>query len=165
MNNTEDVPKYFILDVDGVLTNGQFIYTSEGKTMKIFGPDYHDALNLLKNKLEIQFITGDKKGFNISKKRIVDDMNFPLELVSTHKRIEWIKKTYDVNNLIYMGDGIFDDIVMKNVYYSIAPNNASFLAKKSADYITKTSGGDRAVAEACLHILGKFFNIKDINNL
>jgi len=39
-------PKVFILDVDGVLTTGQFFYTSEGKTMKVFGPDDNDGLSL-----------------------------------------------------------------------------------------------------------------------
>ena len=33
----------------------------------------------------------------------------------------------------------------------------SSLAKKYADYVTTRHGGDRAVAEACLHILEKFF--------
>jgi len=60
--------KTFILDVDGVLTTGQFFYTSEGKVMKVFGPDDNDALSLLKPYLEIRFVTGDKKGFRISKK-------------------------------------------------------------------------------------------------
>ena len=56
-----------------------------------------------------------------------------------------------------MGDGIFDHYVMKGVGYSIAPANADKLAKKHADFITERSGGDRAVAEACLHILEKFY--------
>ena len=67
-------PLVFILDVDGVLTTGHFIYTSEGKKMKIFGPDDNDAISLLKEFIDIRFISGDKKGFSISKKRIVDDM-------------------------------------------------------------------------------------------
>ena len=36
-------PKCFILDVDGVMTTGNFLYTSEGKAMKIFGPDDNDG--------------------------------------------------------------------------------------------------------------------------
>ena len=150
-------PKCFILDVDGVMTNGQFLYTAEGKAMKIFGPDDNDGLSLLKPFVSIQFITGDKKGFTISKKRIVDDMGFSLELVSTIRRIEWIKDRYPLSEVIYMGDGIFDHYVMKQVGYSIAPANADQLAKKSASYVTERSGGDRAVAEACLHILSRFF--------
>ena len=55
--------KVFILDVDGVMTTGQFIYTKEGKQMKIFGPDDNDALGLLKPFIEIRFISADKKGF------------------------------------------------------------------------------------------------------
>ena len=53
-------PKVFILDVDGVLTTGQFFYTSEGKTMKVFGPDDNDGLSLLKEFIDIRFVTGDK---------------------------------------------------------------------------------------------------------
>ena len=150
--------KVFISDVDGVLTTGQFIYTADGKSSKIFGPDDNDGLSLLKEYLQIIFITGDKRGFNISKKRIVEDMNYPLELVSTIKRIDWIKERFNPKEVIYMGDGIFDHYVMNQVGYSIAPSNADALAKKSANYVTKRSGGDRAVAEASLHILEKFFN-------
>lgn len=150
-------PKLFLLDVDGVMTNGQFIYNSKGKEFKIFGPDDHDGLSLLKQHLKIEFVTGDKSGFKISKKRIVDDMKFKLHLVSTIKRLEWIKKNYSLNDVIYMGDGIFDHYVMKKVFYSIAPNDADINAKKYANYITKRNGGNRAVAEASLHILKKFF--------
>ncbi len=154
-------PEIFILDVDGVMTNGSFFYSSEGKYLKSFGPDDHDALSMLNNFLKIRFVTGDKKGFPISKRRIVDDMKFELDLVSTIKRIDWIKERYKAESVIYMGDGIFDHYVMREVGYSIAPLNSDENAKKYSDYITKREGGNRAVAEACLHILEKFFKAFD----
>lgn len=158
-------PTCFILDVDGVMTTGQFLYTHEGKAMKVFGPDDNDGISLLKSFLDIRFVTGDKKGFPISKKRIVDDMGFPLDLVSTIRRIDWISENYNPDEVIYMGDGIFDHYVMKNVSYSIAPANADKNAKQYADYVTERAGGDRAVAEACLHIMEKFFVPYDLNEL
>jgi len=151
-------PKVFILDVDGVLTDGHFIYSSRGKMYKIFGPDDNDALGLLKNMLEIRFVTGDVKGFKISRKRIVDDMGYKLDLVSTYKRKDWIGKRYQLSEVIYMGDGIFDHYVLSSVRYGICPANSHWLAKKYANHITLCSGGDRAVAEACLHIMNIFFN-------
>ena len=157
-------PKVFILDVDGVLTDGSFYYTSEGKTMKKFGADDNDALSLLRPYIQIIFVTGDKKGFSISNKRITD-MHFNLELVSTIKRIDWIKERYNPQEVIYMGDGIFDHYVMKEVGYSISTANADSHAKKYADYITERTGGKRAVAEACLHILDKFFIAYDETKL
>jgi 3-deoxy-D-manno-octulosonate 8-phosphate phosphatase (KDO 8-P phosphatase) len=150
-------PKCFILDVDGVMTTGHFLYSAAGKVMKIFGPDDNDGLSLLKTNLEIRFITGDKKGFPISKKRIVDDMKYELDVVSTIRRVDWIKERYPLENVIYMGDGIFDHYVMRDVGYAIAPANADKLAKQYANFVTERRGGDRAVAEACLHILEKFF--------
>lgn len=154
-------PEVWILDVDGVLTDGTFYYTEDGKVMKKFGADDNDALSLLKPYMDIIFVTGDKRGFPISSKRIVDDMHMQLELVSTIRRIEWIRDRYDPKKVIYMGDGIFDHYVMREVGYSIATNNADENTKKYASYVTKRNGGDRAVAEAGLHILTRFFQAYD----
>jgi 3-deoxy-D-manno-octulosonate 8-phosphate phosphatase (KDO 8-P phosphatase) len=153
--------KNFVLDVDGVLTTGQFFYSAKGKTYKVFGPDDSDALNLIRDKVVIHMVTGDKRGFDISHKRVVEDMKFPLDLVSTFDRVAWIKNKYDPKQTIYMGDGIFDALVFKQVGYSIAPANSFQQAKDEADFVTKKRGGEGAVAEACFHIMTKFF--KPIN--
>lgn len=158
------VPKVFVLDVDGVLTDGGFYYSTDGKVLKKFGADDNDALSLLRPYMKIVFVTGDKRGFEISNKRITD-MHFELKLVSTIKRIDWIKEKYNPEEVVYMGDGIFDHYVMKEVGYSIATADADEHAKKYADYITKRTGGHRAVAEACLHLMEKFFVAYDENKL
>ena len=149
-------PKVFVLDVDGVLTDGGFYYTTEGKVMKKFGADDNDALSLLRPYMDIIFVTGDKRGFEISNKRITD-MHFNLELVSTIKRIDWIKERFNPQEVVYMGDGIFDHYVMKEIGYSISTADGDPHARKYADYVTERTGGKRAVAEACLHLLKKFF--------
>lgn len=149
-------PKVFILDVDGVLTDGCFYYSQDGKVLKKFGPDDNDALKLLAPYIEIRFVSGDKRGFSISKAR-VDDMRFPIDFVSTTERIDWIKERYNPLEVIYMGDGIFDSKVMSQVGYSIATISSDKFAKESANYVTEREGAHRAVAEACLHILDKFF--------
>ena len=133
--------------------------------MKVFGPDDNDALSLLRPLIQIHFVTGDKKGFEISKKRVVDDMHFPLDLVSTIHRIDWIRERHRPNKVIYMGDGIFDHYVMREVGYSIAPSNADQLAIRTANFITERAGGNRAVSEACLHVLDKFFSPYDSSKL
>ncbi len=159
------IPKYFLLDVDGVMTSGNFIYSRKGKIYKEFGPDDSDALNVLKKFIKIQFITSDKKGFSISKKRIHKDMGFNINLIPTFQRVKWAEKNLDLNNTIFMGDGIFDYMLMKKTYYSICTKNCSSIAKKYANFQTRNEGGNRAVAEACIYILKKFFNkkIEDIN--
>jgi len=150
--------KNFIIDLDGVMTDGRFYYTAEGKVMKAFGADDHDAILLLKKYMNVFFVTGDKKGFEISKKRIVDDMKMPLELVSTVERVRWLEDNgYKPGESIYMGDGIFDAMVFDKVGYSIAPANGFYTTKAKADFVTPSIGGYGAVAEACLHIMEKFF--------
>jgi 3-deoxy-D-manno-octulosonate 8-phosphate phosphatase (KDO 8-P phosphatase) len=56
-------------------------------------------------------------------------------------------------------------MVFDAVAYGIAPANAFHKIKKHADFVTKSHGGRGAVAEACWHIMEKFFKPLDILNL
>lgn len=158
------LPTTFVFDVDGVFTDGKFHYTVDGKVMKTFGDADADALSLLQGRLHVHMVTGDKRGFPITKKRIHDDMGHPLDLVSTFQRIDWIRTHYDPATTIYMGDGIYDPLVFKHVAYGIAPANAFFHTKPHANYITQARGGEGAVAEAVLHVLETFFEPFDIEH-
>ena len=149
----------FILDVDGIFSDGTFYYTKEGKIAKKYGPDDNEALKLIQDKINIIIMSGDNRAFEITKKR-VNDMGFELLNVGGGKtRLEWIKQHYDLNNVIYMGDGLKDAFVLKNVMCGICTSTSSFLSKKYSNYITTCSGGERAVAEAVFYIAEKFLNI------
>lgn len=149
--------KNLIFDVDGVFTDGKFHYSETGKVFKIFGDADNDALSLIRDRIHIEMVTGDKRGFSISKKRISDDMGYPISLVSTFQRIDWIKERFNLEETIYMGDGIYDPLVFNKVGYSIAPKNAFIHTKKYADFITESKGGEGAVAEAIVHIIEHLF--------
>lgn len=157
-------PKNFIVDVDGCLNTGQFLYSSRGKVFKIFGPDDADALEIIKSKIYVHLVSGDKRGFSITNKRAAD-MNCHLDLVSTFQRVKWIEKNFNLGETIYMGDGIYDALVFEKVAYSIAPANAFYLTKQKANFVTNARGGEGAVAEACLHIMEKFFEPFDLSKL
>jgi 3-deoxy-D-manno-octulosonate 8-phosphate phosphatase (KDO 8-P phosphatase) len=151
----------FVIDVDGVLTGIHVLYDSKGMAYKMFGPDDHDALNMLRDKIKIFFITSNKRGFKISKRRVVDEMKFDLYLLPFPKRLDWLEKKLDLKKTIFMGDGILDYLTFREVGYSICPQNAFYKTRQEADFVTKSKGGERAVAEACIHILEKFFDVKE----
>ena len=147
----------FVLDVDGVLTSGKFLYSSEGKLFKEFGP--HDAYSLkqLNKLIHIEFISADKRGFSISEKR-VNDMGFNITLVSEDNRFDFISSNFEFDKLFYMGDGDSDTKIIEKALCGIAPSNARPEAKSVADYVTSNIGGEGAVAEACDHIKFNFLN-------
>ena len=155
MNNVK--PQVFILDVDGVMTTGQFLYSEKGKEYKVFGPHDNDGIKMIETKIKVVFISADKRGFAISKKRIVDDMKQELTLVSESERLDFIKTNYGLDNVIYMGDGYHDAKILEHCCYGIAPNNARIEAKDAADFITPSKSGEGAVLDACLHIIEKYF--------
>ena len=149
-------PKFFILDVDGVLTSGQFYYSEEGKLLKKFGPHDSDGLKMIKKFISIKFISADKRGFEISKKRIVDDMGYELSLVNEESRFNYIKSNYGFDNTIFMGDSIHDAHILKKCFFGISPNNARVEAKQSSDFVTPSNASEGAVMDACIEVL-KFF--------
>ena len=157
--NIKNRPIVVIFDVDGVMTSGKFIYGSNGKKYKIFGPHDSDGLKLLKNKINIEFVTADKRGFQISKSRIKDDLGYNIKLINEEDRYDYLDSKFNIKNIIYMGDGIFDAKILKNCYFGIAPKNARREAKNNADFITPSNGGEGAVLDACLVILKKFFKL------
>ena len=81
--------KYFILDVDGVLTTGQFLYSSDGKVMKVFGPDDNESLGLLQKYDNIIYNRG-QGGFEISKNELL--MKWDIHWIILLKRLNGFLK-------------------------------------------------------------------------
>lgn len=149
---TKDI-KHVIFDVDGVFTSGQFIYDESGKRYKIFGPHDSDGIKfLLGQDIFVEAISADKRGFNITRKRM-NDIGLPLTLVSESDRESFVRGCGGLKQLCFMGDGHFDAHIFDIVSYAIAPSNAVPIALEKADYVTRASGGNGAVYEAALHIL------------
>lgn len=158
------IPKMFVLDVDGVMTTGQFFYSEKGKAYKVFGPHDSDGLKMLRDKLNILFITADKRGFGITKKRIVDDMGYDLKRVLEEERDSFFESEIRYEQTIFMGDGFFDAPVLKKCLCGIVPNNARPEARKAADYVTPSNSGCGAVLDACLYILEVYFGYKPVGD-
>jgi 3-deoxy-D-manno-octulosonate 8-phosphate phosphatase (KDO 8-P phosphatase) len=138
----------FVLDVDGVMTDGKFIYDSDQKKYKTFGPDDSDALRILSKHVEIHFTSADFRGFDISRKRI-EDIGFNLFLVPSNERLKWISDRFSIESVAYMGDSFQDVEILANVGLGICPANGHKLAMKAAGYVTRNEGGSRAVTDAC----------------
>lgn len=145
----------FVLDVDGVLTTGQFLYSIEGKAYKIFGPHDADGLKMLKAHMDISLISADHRGFRISQKR-AKDMGYPIKLVTEEDRYTYLKKNFDFQNLIFMGDGFHDVRIIKECLFGIAPCSARIEARKAAKFVTPSKAGEGAVMDACLEIIKRF---------
>jgi 3-deoxy-D-manno-octulosonate 8-phosphate phosphatase (KDO 8-P phosphatase) len=147
----------FILDVDGVMTTGQFLYSEEGKSYKIFGPHDSDGLSMVRDKLKIMFVTADHRGFGITSKRIVEDLGYELHLVSEAERSRFFDEHVRYNSTAFMGDGYFDAPILSKCLVGIAPSSGRREAREAADYVTPSPAGDGAVLDACLFLMERYF--------
>ena len=81
------IHKFIFSDVDGVLAGKQFLCGPDGKAYKVFSCGDKEGLAYLSTVLgyKIIFMSSDKEGFEISKKRIVDHLGYELVLAPAGK--------------------------------------------------------------------------------
>ena len=150
-----------VFDVDGVFSDGTFLQTKEGKFAKCFGPDDFDAIDELKKCITVHLITADKKGFDIVKKRM-DEKSLSVEIVSNKPALRWawMENRFHNNTIIYIGDGIYDWLPLQNADLGITTVDALDHIQANADYVSKRTGANRFVADACLYIM-RHYELKD----
>lgn len=148
---------HIVFDVDGVLTDGTFTYSVDGKTSKTFGSHDSDALSILREFCEITFVTADRRGFEVSKKRLAD-MGFDLQLSNSINRLELIKSLLVNRKVLFVADSFTDIDTMKMADISVVPKNAHTKAKQNANLVLKVAGGQGAVSEVCFLIIDALKN-------
>ena len=154
--------KMLILDVDGVLTNGQIYFSDSGNELKAF--DVTDGLGmkmLMKSGITIAVITARNSD---SVRHRIENLGIEQYYPGSLNKAEVydkLKKDFGITNdeAAYVGDDIIDLPVMNQVGVSCAVNNAQPLVKKAADIQLSKSGGYGAVRELCdliLQVQGKW---------
>ncbi len=147
-------PWSFVCDVDGVLTDGKFGYSDQGKILKMFGSHDAEALKNISFFSSVRFISADERGFEISAKRI-RDMGHDLSLVSSSERADFIRAMQLHSNVAFIGDSFSDIPAMRVAEISAAPGSAYPSARKAATIRLACNGGEGAVAEF-VHLLERF---------
>lgn len=150
--------KLFVLDVDGVLTDGKIWYNESGKECKVFHTQDGLGLKRLQNAgIEIAVISGRKSAFVTKRMKELKIKNLYQGISNKLTVLKKLIKQFKINpgNVASIGDDLPDIPVMENSAISIAVNNAVPEVKDIANYCTSRPGGDGAVREACEWLLQK----------
>ncbi|RPG55995.1 MAG: HAD-IIIA family hydrolase [Flavobacteriales bacterium] len=152
----------FILDVDGVLTNGKILVTSKGKMLREMNTKDGFIIKYALDKgFKIFIISG---GTNKGVKERLKDLGIEEIFLGEHTK----KDTYDKlikkynlkkNEIVYMGDDIPDIPVMKKIGVPCCPNDAVPDVKQISIYISKKDGGQgcvRDIIEQTLRVQNKW---------
>ena len=148
--------KLFLMDVDGVLTDGRIILDNTGNEWKFFDVrDGHGIVLLHRIGVETGIITGRtsrvvmRRAQELGIKHVYQGIHNKLETY------ELIKERLNVSDeeVAYIGDDVVDIPILKRVGFAIAVNDAHEDVKRFAHYITKASGGRGAVREAAEYII------------
>lgn len=148
--------KAFVLDVDGVLTNGGIIPLADGDFIRQYNAKDGYAMGYaLRNGYKIIIITGgvgaslsrrfDLLGVTEFHSNIADKLTV---LKESLKRLE-----IEPEEALYMGDDIPDIESMNYVGVSVAPANAVSDVLEIADYVSQFDGGDACARDIIEQVL------------
>jgi 3-deoxy-D-manno-octulosonate 8-phosphate phosphatase (KDO 8-P phosphatase) len=157
--------KLLLMDVDGVLTSGDIIYSSSGEELKKFNIQDGMGINLAKKAgLKIGIITSR---FSEMVRRRAEELKIDIISQGNFDKLKPYKEIRDKEELkdeeiAYIGDDLTDLCILKRVGFSVAVANARDEVKAICDYVTIAEGGDGAVREIIEMILKrqeKFFDL------
>jgi 3-deoxy-D-manno-octulosonate 8-phosphate phosphatase (KDO 8-P phosphatase) len=148
--------KLIAFDVDGVLTNGELIFSSGLGEIKTFHAHDGLGLKLLKSSgCEVAIVSS--RASNIVSERFKE-----LGIIEIHQNqdnkgetLRILMNKYDLkrSNVAFAGDDLPDISAMELSGFAIAVANAHPLVKQQADWITTKQGGNGAAREICDLIL------------
>ena len=144
------------LDIDGVLTDGRVLYTSDGQEQKSISFRDIDAIFEARRRgLRIALITGEDTSWvefiscRLQVEHTIRGAKDKLEAV--HSLAQQLQ--LPLAAMCYVGDSDRDAPALAAVGLGLAPANATTRAKAAARLALRSAGGDGAVHEALGYIL------------
>ncbi|MFM9943891.1 MAG: KdsC family phosphatase [Bacteroidia bacterium] len=140
----------FILDVDGVMTNGQVLVTDEGNMLRSFNIKDGFAMQLaIKLGYKICVISGGNSQGVIKR---LEGLGITDIFMKVHEKLPVFKKYISDKNLkneeiAYMGDDLPDYQLLKEVGLKCCPADASHDIKTICDFVSAYPGGGGCVRE------------------
>lgn len=156
-----------VLDVDGVLTNGDIILMPGMQPVRKMNAKDGYAMQLaVRNGIRMAIITGGRSPEVKERLQGLGITDIYLDASSKMESYEDFKMCYDLKDdeILYMGDDLPDYDIMKLVALAAAPQDAAPEIKSVADYISPVNGGQgcvRDVLEQLLKIQGKWARSED----
>ncbi len=141
-----------LLDVDGVLTNGQIIYDGAGNELKMFDVRDGHGLKLLQRAgIRVGIITG--RSSEVVARRAAE---LGIEIVyqgAADKLVpyrEIVEQTgVPEAEIAYVGDDLVDLPVLRRVGFAATVADADAEVRRRVDYVAGLPGGRGAVREIC----------------
>ena len=146
----------FVLDVDGVLTNGKLILEGSGEiTRTISTRDGYIIRRAIKKGYNVSIITF---GNSEMLEKMMNYLGVSDIFSSVENKLETLNsycssKNITLKNVLYMGDDMPDIDCIKSVSIGTCPNDAVPEIREVADYISHVNGGDGCVRDVMEQVL------------
>lgn len=145
-----------LLDVDGVLTAGEVIYTDSGDQIKQFNVRDGVGIRMVKKAgIQVGLITGRKAGAlhhrckNLGLTLVYDGVSDKVQVLNTILSETGLQ----ADQVAFVGDDLPDLAVMRKVGLAVAVADAHDMIRATAHITTRAPGGRGAVREICEIIL------------
>ena len=144
--------KWLFLDVDGVLTNGTLVYSSNGEEIKLFSVyDGHGIKMIRDMGVKVGVVSGRGSRALEFRLRELEIDCVVMNRNDKAKAFEEIAEKFgkSVYQSAHIGDDLPDLEIFKSVDIKIAVNNAVEQVRQAADLCLNKNGGNGAVREFC----------------
>lgn len=141
-----------IFDVDGVLTDGKLFFDDQGREYKSFHARDGQGIKMLRqNDVEVAVISG-RYAESVEKRMNSLGINYVYQKQENKvAALEQLCAQLNITaaQVAHVGDDLPDLPVMRLVGLAVAVNDAHFVVRQHAHFITENAGGNGAAREVC----------------
>lgn len=154
----------FILDVDGVLTDGKVLITEQGEFLRMMSVKDGQAMKLAIGSGYNIFIITKGASLGVRKRLEILGVSHVYDKVTNKlAALEEIMSNHNItqDQILYMGDDLPDIICLKKAGIAACPADAVPEVQEVSQYIAQAKGGDgcvREVIERVMKVQGKWYD-------
>ncbi len=147
---------YWVIDVDGTMTDGGIYYDSNGNELKKFNTK--DGIGLLMlSRLDMKVIVLTGRVSKVTEKRMIE-LKVQYLFQNVKDKAAFLEHFMQENGICreqiaYIGDDLNDYYAMQLAEFKACPADACDEIKGCVDYVSEKKGGEGAVRDVISHFL------------
>lgn len=156
--NKEEIIKYWVIDVDGTLTDSAIYYDEQGNELKKFS--VKDAAGMFAAQASGMILIVVTSRQCEATKRRMKELKVDYLFQGVKDKYSFLQDFFENERIRkeqvgYIGDDLNDLLPMRMAGYVACPKDACDEVRKSADYISDFKGGQGAVRDILAYVLKK----------
>jgi len=138
--------KFLITDCDGILTDGKYYFSEEGKRLVTYHTNDSLAISLFKERGVKCIMISSGNSYPMHELKALE-WGIEFHRVPAFKKFEVVSELANLEDVAYVGDALDDIPILNKAKLSFVPQNSLDVVKNAATHVLRRRSGEGVLLE------------------